>query len=104
MQLQPPKQNSDRRCKRPTNCGAINGSLCRSCNCTALLNRLHANPAFAAKQGYLTFEQRATIAVQILTTRRPYVEIAEDWLISQSRVSDIAKEFNVQRRLWPPIP
>ena len=45
----------------------------------------------------LTVEIRRQIAESIARNDRPYVEIAEDWLISYGFVRKIAREFGVKR-------
>ncbi|HWC63968.1 MAG TPA: hypothetical protein VG501_10125 [Rhizomicrobium sp.] len=63
----------------------------------AHMKSLHARPDFAAKCGHLTPFQLAAIAQQIATTKKTYIEIGLDWLITGNHVGQIAKRFGVQR-------
>lgn len=56
------------------------------------------DPLIRTKRGWLSHAEMTLVAEQIKSTPRPYDEIADDFLISASRVSAIAKQFGVQRR------
>jgi hypothetical protein len=61
-----------------------------------------ADPAVRAKMsathGWLTPEQRQQVIDEIRAGDRRYVDIAEDWLITEGRVAAIAREAGAQRR------
>jgi hypothetical protein len=48
--------------------------------------------------GCLSRANKAKVAQEISGSNKTYREIGRDWLITAARVSDIAKEFGIQRR------
>lgn len=62
-----------------------------------VMRRLNADPAVLAKRGVMTAEQRAGVEAEILSGR-PYIEIADDWLLSPSRVRTIARQIGIRKR------
>lgn len=61
-----------------------------------------ADPKVRTKLGWLNPDQRKQIADTIESQpERTYLEIGLDWLVSESVVKAIAKEFDVQRRPSP---
>jgi hypothetical protein len=52
----------------------------------------------AAARDWLTTDQLKAVVAEIQTTRLPYSEIAERWLIHERTVTHIAKRYRVSRR------
>ena len=52
----------------------------------------------AAARDWLTADQLKAVVAEIQTTRLPYSEIAERWLIHERTVTHIAKRYRVSRR------
>ena len=61
------------------------------------MRALHADHEFRAKMGFLTGPQIDDIA-QMLRAGRRYVDIALDYLITESHVARLAKTLGLQRR------
>ena len=61
------------------------------------MRALHADPEFKAKMGFLTPSQIDDIA-DLLRAGRRYIDVAADYLISESHVARLAKVLNLQRR------
>jgi len=55
----------------------------------------------AAARDWLTADQLKAVVGEIQTTRLPYSEIAERWLIHERTVTYIAKRYGVSRRPFP---
>ena len=63
----------------------------------ATRQRMNADQSIRASLGWLTADQIEAIANEVITTNRPHVDIAVDWMISRSRVSQIAAKFGALR-------
>jgi hypothetical protein len=57
-----------------------------------------ADPAVRAKMDWLAPQQISEIVDEIKRGVRPYVDIAEDWLVSLGTIARIAREAGAQRR------
>lgn len=89
-------KNSDPRCVSPDACKrkCRQFAVCHPCHQVAK----NADPEYRARRGWLTAEQKITITREIANTKRRYVEIGLDWLISESRVRAIARENGLRRQ------
>lgn len=61
------------------------------------MRALNADPEFKAKMGFLTPSQIDDIA-DLLRSGRRYIDIALDYLITESHVAHLAKALGLQRR------
>jgi hypothetical protein len=61
------------------------------------------DPAFrermSRRMGYLRPEEEKRIAAEVSAGIKQYQQIADEWLVSKSTITRIAKKFNVQKRL-----
>lgn len=60
-----------------------------------------SDPVVRAARGWLTEAQRNEVIARITNTKDRYLDIALDYLLSESRVAAIAREALVQRRKRP---
>ncbi len=61
------------------------------------MQRVYSDPEFRARHGFLQAREREAIVADA-KSGRPYIEIALDWLISEARVSQIARAAGIRRQ------
>lgn len=92
--------NDDPNCQSPDDCRRTKRSagLCRACAEASGTYRAVANrPDVRTKKDWLTPEQMAEVAAAIAAGKRG-VDVAKDYLITRSRVYQIARAAGVYRR------